>query len=103
MRTIFYSLIAGALLTSCAASSVSPITGLWYTDVKANQAVTSNALGKKVGTAKLESILGLIGTGDASVETAAKNANISKISHVDYHSKSILGLYATYEVFVYGE
>jgi hypothetical protein len=38
--------------------------------------------------------LGWIGTGDASAATAAKNGGISKISSVDYHTKSILGLWA---------
>ena len=48
-------------------------------------------------------ILGIIATGDASISTAASNGGVKKISHIDAHKKSILGIFATYEVFVYGE
>jgi hypothetical protein len=45
----------------------------------------------------------LIATGDASIDSAAKSAGIKTIHHVDYQSKSILGLYAEFTVIVYGE
>lgn len=91
-----------ALMSSCAMVK-SPITGVWYTEVKAPFAVTSNANSTKVGSAKATSILGAIATGDASIDAAAKSAGITKIHHVDEQAKSILGLYAEYTVFVYGE
>jgi len=76
---------------------------LIYTDVKAPEAVTSNAGKSKVGTAMATSIMGLVAQGDASIETAAKSAGITRIQHVDYHSTSILGIYSTFTVTVYGE
>ena len=57
----------------------------------------------KVGTGTVTSILGLIATGDASIRTIANSAGISKIDYVDYKSTNILGLIATYTVYVYGE
>jgi hypothetical protein len=45
----------------------------------------------------------LVATGDASIEAAAKSAGITKIHHVDYHSKNILGIIGTFTVMVYGE
>jgi hypothetical protein len=93
---------AALLLSSCAMVS-SPIMGSLYTDVKAPLAATSNAGASKVGTAEAQSILGIIATGDASINTAAKNGGITKISHVDYQGTSILGIIATYKVYVYGE
>lgn len=93
---------AAAFMSSCATVS-SPVMGLWYTDVKSPAAVTSNANSSKVGTSEASSILGIIATGDASIETAANSAGISKIHHVDVQSTSVLGIFAKYKVFVYGE
>ncbi|MCD6569191.1 MAG: TRL-like family protein [Deltaproteobacteria bacterium] len=95
-------LCSTALLTGCAAVAMAPVMGL-YTDVQAPYTATSNPSYSKVGTATCTSILGLIATGDASIETAAKNAGIKKIHHVDYNAKNILGIYAEYTVYVYGE
>ena len=57
----------------------------------------------KKGIAYCESFLGLITTGDASIQAAADNGGITKISHVDWDVRNILGLYGKYTVTVYGE
>jgi hypothetical protein len=49
------------------------------------------------------SILMIVATGDCSVEAAMKQGNITKIHHVDVHVRSILGLYVTETLKVYGE
>jgi hypothetical protein len=89
-------------LSSCSFVAA-PIVGGIYTDVKAPLAATSNPVASKVGTAEATSILGIVATGDASVETAAKAAGITEIHHVDAHSTSILGVFAKYKIYVYGE
>ena len=62
-----------------------------------------NSVGSgKVGTARAEGIL-IVGFGDASIQTAAANAKITKIHHVDTEVLSVLGIYARYETIVYGE
>ncbi len=100
---LFLSLCVGmSLFFSCAAVK-SPLSGGLYTSVKAPFAVTGNSESKKVGTASATSILGWFATGDASIEEAAKAAGITKIHHVDEQSTSILGLFATYKFYVYGE
>ena len=91
------------LLAGCAAMAMQPVTGFIYSDVKGPLTATDNTVSSKVGTAVCTSILGLVAQGDASIETAAKNGGITKISHVDYHSTNILGIYATFTVTVYGE
>ncbi|MCC8034924.1 MAG: TRL-like family protein [Rikenellaceae bacterium] len=100
-------LIAGvtlaALFMSSCASTKSPVTGFVYMDVKAPEAVTANGNSSKVGTAKVQSILGIVATGDASIEAAATSAGISKIHHIDYVAKNILGIVASYTIYVYGE
>ena len=39
----------------------------------------------------------------ALIIRAAQKAGIKKISHIDYHSTSILGIFAKFTVYVYGE
>ena len=57
----------------------------------------------KVGKATSTSILGLVATGDASIETAAKNGGIKTIKFVDYEVNNILGIYGQYTTIVYGD
>lgn len=94
--------VAAVMLSSCAMVK-SPLSAVIYTDVKGPVAVTGNSGSSKVGTAKATGILGILATGDASIDAAAKNGGITKIHHVDEHATNILGLFATYEVIVYGE
>lgn len=102
MKKLLLCLVAGAFLCSCGVTK-SPVMGVVYTDVVSGNAVTSNKLATKVGKSTAKAYLGLIATGDASYQTAAKNANITKISHVDEHNYTILGIYTVYETIVYGE
>jgi hypothetical protein len=102
MRNFFALILIAAFMSSCAFTAA-PVTGFIYTDVKAPLAVTSNEGSTKVGTAKMQSILGIVATGDASIEAAAKSAGITKIHHVDYEATSVIGVVATFTVVVYGE
>jgi hypothetical protein len=102
MKKLFALILIAGFMSSCAFVSA-PLLGGLYTDVKAPLAVTSNAGSTKVGTAKAQSILGIVATGDASIEAASRSAGITKIHHVDYQATSILGIVATYTVYVYGE
>jgi len=93
--------ISGALLTGCATSY--PI-GQIYTELKLPVAVTSNGNNSpKIGIAECKSILGLVATGDASIETAKRNGGITKVHHVDWEVENILGIIGEYKVTVYGE
>lgn len=105
MRKLALSLLAcGALaLTSCSTISTRSGVGVLYTGVTEGEMVTSNTLGTKVGTSSSVGILGLVSIGDASIQTAANSAGIKKVSHVDAKKTSVLGLFAKYELVVYGE
>lgn len=63
---------------------------------------TTDVSPSKQGTAMSEGIL-FIGFGDASIQAAMKDGNISRIHHVDSESLNIFGIYSRYEVTVYGE
>ncbi|HYO51225.1 TRL-like family protein [Archangium sp.] len=60
-------------------------------------------LGSKSGEGCATSILGIVTTGDTSVNETTRKANINRVSHIDYRFENILGVYAKYCVIVYGE
>ncbi len=86
----FYTV--GALYTSVK----TPASAVAYYGPQA----TSNA---KVAKVTATNILGLIATGDASLEAAMRESGIKKVHHIDQEVTSILGLWSTYTIYVYGE
>ncbi len=105
MKNLFIAAAIAFMASSCAAFFGGPVvgSGFIYSDYKAPITATANPVASKVGTAEATSILGLVATGDASIDAAAKKAGISRISHVDFQTYSILGIFAKYTVYVYGE
>ena len=88
--------------TGCAAAVHSPVQSLVYTNVKAPLAATGKSgVVLRSGAASATSFLG-VAAGDASIRAAARAGGITDIHYVDFHSKSILGLYAKYTTTVYG-
>ncbi len=98
--TVSTSIVA-LLLVSCIPPK-GPVAGLVYTDINAWDAASGEPLGTKMGEGTCQSIMGIVATGDCSVDTAARKAKITKISHVDYHTKHILGIISKVTVQVYG-
>ncbi len=94
--------VMAAFVTGCA--TVAPV-GVLYTKVNLPLQLGdgNNISYSKVGQASANSYFSLIATGDASVETAAKNGNIKSIKYVDYHVENILGVVGTYTTTVYGD
>jgi hypothetical protein len=92
-----------ALTGGCAMSANAPVTGGLYLSANGATAVSSNELGSKSGKSCASSILGIVGTGDASVATAAKAGGISRVASVDSENFGILGIYATNCTVVTGE
>ena len=84
------TIIAATLLTSC--SLTKPVSA------------SSNPIGSKVGQASGTCFLGVLCFGaDASIQTAAKNGGITKVSTVDLKTSNILNLVITYTCIVTGE
>ncbi len=86
----FYTV--GTLYTSVK----SPSVALAYHGPSANTA-------SKVGKVTATNILGIVATGDVSLEAAMRSAGITKVHHVDQEVTNILGLFSTYSIIVYGE
>ena len=93
IKRLLLLVVVAAGMSSCASLSSQAGMGAIYMDVQTGEHVTSNPLGSKVGTASVNNILGVYLSGDG----------IKKISHVDSQKKSILGIFSTYKVMVYGE
>lgn len=64
---------------------------------------TSNPVGNKCGVAQSTSFLCFGGSSNTGINKAAKNGGITRISHVDYFTKSYLGIINIRGTRVYGE
>ena len=93
--------LACGLLAGCA-SAATPIWG-WYTDVQWSMEVPNGPMGSKSGDAKATSILGIVATGDCSIQAAAKAGGITKVMTVEHNTKNIIGLFAVFTTVVTGE
>ena len=90
VKVLFATAVVIGFMSSC--SLTMPVTA------------TGNPVGDKVGTATATGYLGVLFFGqDASIQTAAKNGGISKISTVDIKHGNILNLIVTHETIVTGE
>lgn len=102
MKKIFLMLVCVVALSGCS-SAPTPMAGLIWTNVKAPLTATNSDIKPTlVGRSEATTILGLIATGDASIDTAAKNGGITRIHHVDYEKSSLFGIVTTYTTVVYG-
>jgi hypothetical protein len=96
------SLALALIVLSGCAMARAPVTGAWYSDVQSSVNATSNQAGNRVGEACSSSILGLVATGDSTIEAARRNGGITQITSVDDSAMSILGFYAKYCTIVRG-
>ena len=103
MKTTFVFIgaaLSAVLLSSCGAIGSDPV-GMIYADVNTPREATS-ATGSKTGTSMSKSYLGLVATGDSSINTAKRNGGISTVSSVDKKVNNILGIYTEYTTTVSG-
>lgn len=89
MKKLFLTFIGVAFLSSCALTL--PVNA------------TSNEVGSKVGMSKATGYLNFLWLNqDASIQQAAKNGGITKISTVDIKKTDLVGIIQTYECIVTG-
>lgn len=92
---------ATVMLTGCA-TGLSPVgTGL-VTDVKGPIMATSEK-GTKKGEACANTILGLVNSGDASIEAAKAAGGITVVASADYHTKGFYPFFGNTCVTVTGK
>jgi len=89
------------LLQSCLGGICSRPAGMIYADVADPIAATSST-GARTGQATSTSYLGLVATGDSSIEAAKRSGGISSVSSVDVKRSNILGIITKYTTIVKG-
>ncbi|HEX4940838.1 MAG TPA: TRL-like family protein [Candidatus Kapabacteria bacterium] len=93
--------LAAATLGGCAVVAT-PSHGLLYTKVQGPIVVGNGVNTSKTGQACVTNILGLISTGDASIDAAKKAGGIKDVSSVDHDSTIMLGVYGQFCTVVKG-
>lgn len=86
----------------CAVTPVMPPRGALYTNQKA-PLFPGRETGSKEGRASTRMVLFLFAWGDGSIDTAARNGQITQIKHLDYELYNVLGVYQRYTTIVRGE
>ena len=94
--------LSAALLGGCAVVA-SPTTGFLYTKVQGPITTGTGTKTTKTGRACPTNILGLISTGDASIDAAKKAGGITTVASVDHDSTDILLVYGEYCTVVKGD
>lgn len=106
MHRIRFALLAASLampsLGGCAFVA-SPVNGVLYTNVQGPVTATTLAKSTRVGEACASTILGVVATGDASIDAAKRAGQITEVSSVDFRSHHILLLYGQFCTIVHGE
>lgn len=96
--------VAGIAVLGCTSCSTAMGgAGMLVSAVTVGQTATSNPVGTKVGTSEAYGVLGLVNAGNASIQKAARDGGITKISHVDVKTLGVLGIFTQYKTIVYGE
>lgn len=81
------------ILPSCTTPATSSGAGILFTDAKEGLFIDNNVKASKTGEACESSILGIITSGDSSVETAKNNGNIKNVSTMNRTYFGVLGVY----------
>lgn len=104
MKKVFMFLGVVAIAVLMSSCAILP-GGMVYQDITVPHSVTANTISNdvKVGRSNYISVLGMVAVGDGGINAAAKNAGITKITHVDEEKTCILGVYTKSETIVYGE
>jgi hypothetical protein len=102
-KLTFAALALAAIIGASGCGAVGPLPGAFYTDTKFPSIASQSGPGPRTGSAQMHSYLGMVAVGDSSVDAACKNGGITKISTVDTHGTTILGLYSTWTTIVTGQ
>ncbi len=92
------------LMVGCYRAPVMPPIGAIYSGIEAplSTEFSGQSTGLKSGEASSSSILGLIATGDCSIEAAAEDGGLSTVEYCDYKYTNVFGIYQSFTVVAYG-
>lgn len=92
-----------AALASCGYTGNKSGPGVFLTETKDPIFYNNNVRQRKTGTACSTRVLTLVATGDASIQAAKNNGNITKVASADTEYFNILGVYGKACTIVTGE
>ena len=105
--TCFVCCVVACCLAGCALQApFAPPQGGAVTHFRAplDLDVTKTDLSQaRTGRASAHCVLGLVAWGDMGLRSAAQDARIKTVEHVDYEYMNILGVYQRTSVIVYGQ
>ncbi|MBH9970282.1 MULTISPECIES: TRL-like family protein [unclassified Commensalibacter] len=102
MKKIFFLLATTGLLAGCAGGK-SPVGLALISNVKGPISATDHTVTSKKGASCAHNLLGIVASGDASIDSAKKKAGITKVSSVDYKTTGIFPFYGKTCVNIKGE
>ena len=93
------------VVVGCYTAPVMPPAGFVYSGISAplTTEFSGQDAGLQSGEASSTSILGLVATGDCSIEAAAKEGGIRTVEFCDYTYLNVLGVYQRFTVVAYGK
>lgn len=98
-------LLSGCTFSISAYSApVMPPQGLLFSNVRSVVDVDteSTPVDGLSGEASSIAILSLFAVGDASITTAARDAGINRVDHVEYEYFNVLGIFQQFTIIAYG-
>ncbi len=96
------SVLLVSVFSGCAFAPVVPPRGMMFNDQQA-PLFGGRSTGSQKGEASAHNVMMLVGWGDCSIDTAAKNGGIKLIKNVDYGMFNIFIFYQRFTTVVYGE
>lgn len=97
-----FALLTLAIASGCA-YALAPVSSGIYGKVRGPVSATNQpGPPTKTGRACANSVLGLVASGDASIDAAKRAGNITNVISVDFESTNVLFLYATFCTVVRG-
>jgi hypothetical protein len=84
---------------------VMPPTGMAFSSVSGPMDIDAETtkVSPKMGESSSICVLGLFAFGDASVDAASRNGNLSNIEYLDYKYLNVLGFFQSFTTRAYGE
>jgi hypothetical protein len=93
--------LAGLSLSGCQIVA-SPLAGVIFNETKYGNVATDASASTKEGKACATSILGMVATGDASIQAAKAAGGINTVASVDHSAKNIVGVFGEWCTIVRG-
>jgi len=104
MKNLISGVFLTLVLSGCASTGAYTKTGpALVSNFRESGMATAEVAATKTGQACSENILGVVGTGDSSIDAAKKAGGITRVSSIDYDFKNVLFLYGKVCTIVKGE